>query len=76
MSHGRRGQEGLSPLVLTIKYPQDFPGGAVAKNPPSSAGDLGLIPGWGIEIPHAAGQLSPSGTTGEACVLQQRLSKF
>ena len=55
---------------------QDFPGGAVDKNPPANAGDLGLIPSWGTEIPHATGQLSPSGTTGEACVLQQRLSKF
>ena len=74
MSHRRRGQEGVSPLTLAIKYPQDFPGGPVAKNPPSNAEDLGLIPGWGPEIPHAAGQLSPSGTSGEACVLQQRLS--
>ena len=24
----------------------DFPGGLVVKNPPSSAGDVGLIPGW------------------------------
>ena len=24
---------------------QDFPGGAVVKNPPASAGDTGLIPG-------------------------------
>ena len=74
MSHRRRGQEGVSPLMLTIKYPQDFPGGPVAKNPPSNAEDLGLITGWGTEIPHATGQLSPSGTTGEACMLQQRLS--
>ena len=25
----------------------DFPGGAVVKNPPASAGDMGLIPGPG-----------------------------
>ena len=25
----------------------------VVKNPPSSAGDTGLIPGWGTKIPHA-----------------------
>ena len=25
----------------------DFPGGAVVKNPPASAGDTGLIPGPG-----------------------------
>ena len=24
-----------------------FPGGSVVKNPPASAGDVGLIPGWG-----------------------------
>ena len=28
------------------------------KNPPSNAGDVGLIPGRGTKIPHAAGQLS------------------
>ena len=38
---------------------QDFPGGPVAKNPPSNAGDAGLILGWGTKIPHAMGQLSP-----------------
>ena len=38
---------------------RDFPGGSVVKNPPSNTGVVGLIPGWGIKIPHAAGQLSP-----------------
>ena len=38
---------------------RDFPGGPVVKNPPSSAGDAGSIPGQGTKIPHAAGQLSP-----------------
>ena len=37
----------------------DFPGGPVLKNPPSNAGDAGSIPGRGIKIPHATGQLSP-----------------
>ena len=32
-------------------------GGAVVKNPPSNAGDVGSIPGQGAKIPHAAGQL-------------------
>ena len=36
----------------------DFPGGSVVKNPPSNAGETGLIPGWGTKIPHAEGQLS------------------
>ena len=31
-------------------------------NPPCSAGDTGLIPGQGSEIPHAGEQLTP-GTT-------------
>ena len=43
----------------------DFPGGPVVKNPPSNAGDAGLIPGWGTKIPHAAGQLSPHTVTTE-----------
>ena len=38
---------------------QDFPGNAVVKNPPSSAGQMGLISGPETEIPHAWGQLSP-----------------
>ena len=38
---------------------QDFPDGPVVKNPPSNAGDTGSIPGRGIKIPHAEGQLSP-----------------
>ena len=43
----------------------DFPGGPVVKNPPSNAGDVGLIPGQGTKIPHATGQLSPRTTTTE-----------
>ena len=30
----------------------------MVKNPPSNAGDVGLIPGWGTKIPHAMGKLS------------------
>ena len=29
------------------RYSQDFPGGAVVKNPPANAGDMGLSPGPG-----------------------------
>ena len=36
----------------------DFSGSPVVKNPPSSAGDMGSIPGGGTKIPHAAGKLS------------------
>ena len=31
--------------VIMYKMPDDFPGGAVVKNPPASAGDTGSIPG-------------------------------
>ena len=41
----------------------DFPGGPVGKNPPSSAGDMGSIPGQGTKIPHSPGQTSPRATT-------------
>ena len=37
---------------------QDFPGSPVVKNPPFNAGDMGLIPGGGTNIPHAMEQLS------------------
>ena len=43
----------------------DFPGGLVVRNPPSNAGDESSIPGQGIKIPHAMGQLSPCATTTE-----------
>ena len=38
---------------------RDFPGSPVATKPLPKAGDSGLIPGQGIKIPHAMGQLSP-----------------
>ena len=39
----------------------------MVKNLLSNAGDMpGLIPGWGIKIPHAVGQLSLSVATREA----------
>ena len=47
---------------------RDFLGGPVVKNPPSKAGDVGLIPGRGTKIPHAAEQLSlHAATTEPAC---------
>ena len=33
----------------------NFLGGPVVKNPPSSARDLGSIPGQGTKIPHVEG---------------------
>ena len=47
----------------------DFPGGPLVKNLPYNAGDVGLIPGQGTEIPHAVGQLSPRDTTTELTCL-------
>ena len=34
----------------------NFSGGPVVKNPPSNAGDVGWIPGWGTKIPCAMGK--------------------
>ena len=43
----------------TVKKPnRGFPGGAVVKNPPANAGDMGSSPGLG-GFPHATEQLSP-----------------
>ena len=44
--------------ALSIR-PGRVPGGPVAENPHSDAGDASSIPGWGTKTPHAAGQLSP-----------------
>ena len=43
-------------IAFAIKI-QEFPGGPGVKNLLPSAGDTGLIPGWGTKIPHM-GQLS------------------
>ena len=32
---------------------RDLPGRPVVKTLPLNAGDTGLVPGWGAEIPHA-----------------------
>ena len=37
----------LTPMDIKTYTKQDFPGGAVVKNPPANAGDVGLIPGPG-----------------------------
>ena len=50
----------------------DVPGGPVVKNPPSNAGETGMIPGQRAKIPHAPGQLSSSATTKEARVPQRK----
>ena len=40
-------------------YLGDFPSGPVVENPPSNAGDTGLIPGQEAKIPHILGQVRP-----------------
>ena len=42
---------------------RDFPGGPVVKNSPCNAGDMGLVPGWGTNIPHAMEHLGLHVTT-------------
>ena len=39
-----------------IQNIREFPGGPVVKNPPSNAGDTGLIPGQGTKMPYTSGQ--------------------
>ena len=41
--------------ISKIDKTRAFPGGPVVKNPPSNAGDVGLIPVRGTKIPHTAG---------------------
>ena len=47
---------------------RDFLGGPVVGNPPTNTGNIGLIPGPGTKIQHAAGQLSPCSPTTEVCM--------
>ena len=57
--------------MWNLKYDtRDFPAGPVVKNPPSSAGNVGLIPNQGTEIPHAMGQPNQCVITREACMPQ------
>ena len=44
---------------------RDFLGSSVVKNPPSNAGEVGSIPGWGTEISHGKRQLSSRTATTE-----------
>ena len=60
MPQDKNAQVGTSPVC------------PVVKNPPSNAGDMGLIPGRGTKIPHAMGQLSPHATTTKAACLTER----
>ena len=55
VSHGQC----LTPDEQIKTSGRNFPGGPAVKNPPSKAGNVGSIPGWGTKIPYAMGQLSP-----------------
>ena len=44
----------------------------MVKNLPSGAGDASSIPGQGIKIPHAAGQLSPGTVTSESLQVKSK----
>ena len=50
------------------KENEGLPWWSSGKNPPSNAGDSGLIPGQRTKIAHAAGQLSPRATNYRAHV--------
>ena len=41
------GSSSTVPLLMEFKFPRDFPGGLVVKNPPAHAGDTGSISGPG-----------------------------
>ena len=45
----------MSNLLIQSSGQGDLPGGPGVKNPPYNAGDVGLIPGQGTKISHAAG---------------------
>ena len=45
-------------VVVRSMNTWDLPGGPVVNNPPSSAGDTGLIPDQGAKILHTSEQLS------------------
>ena len=53
-------ETGSSTKAVIFVCFRGFPGGPVVKNPPSNAGDVGSIPGWGTKIPHAAEKLKPA----------------
>ena len=49
-------------------HKDNFPGGAVVKNLPCNAGDVGSIPGWETKIPHATEQQNQPAATMKAHV--------
>jgi len=43
----KKGKTEKKKKMSLKKIKRGFPGGAMGKNSPASAGDMGLIPGWG-----------------------------
>ena len=60
------GSREPSEEALVRSQTRDFPGGPGVANPPPSAGDRGLIPGVGTELPHAGGQVHLCATARES----------
>lgn len=52
---------------------RDFPGGPVIESSSCNSEDVGSILGWGVRIPHAAGQLGPPAMTTEPIPLRERV---
>ena len=63
-SHG--GESGF-PETWKLSLIHPFICQTLHKNPPSDAGDAGLIPAQGLRIPHASGQLSLRAATTVFC---------
>ena len=66
----KKREQGTEQKLLTrLKERQgrDVPGCPGVRNLPANAGDAGLTPGLGTNIPHAMGQLSPRTPAAEAC---------
>lgn len=53
-------------LFLEKRVPRDSPGGPGVGTPPCRAGDVGLLPGRGTEVLHAAEELRLKGSAAES----------
>ena len=48
-------QEARAACLFKNIIVQDFPVGSMVRNSPSNTRNVGLVPGWGTEIPPAVG---------------------
>ena len=67
-SRGRKKRGSRAGAWAQVKENRGTPGGPVVKNLPANAGNKGSIPGPGINISHASGQLSPGATSTEPTI--------